>query len=116
MYEDNTTDAEGGLAELTKDDYTPVMDTVLDREIPLIEENDNYVNYLVVLPRFNTYSRGKVIGCKRYSDGNVIGRVNDNPLFVTREYCVEFDDMEVSILTANVIAESMYAACDDNGN
>jgi hypothetical protein len=31
-------------------------------------------------------------------------------------YCVEFDDGDVSELTANVIAELMYALWDDEGN
>ena len=31
-------------------------------------------------------------------------------------YCVEFEDGNVCELTANVIAESMYASCDADGN
>jgi hypothetical protein len=31
-------------------------------------------------------------------------------------YCVEFDDGDVSELTANVIAELMYALCNDESN
>ena len=34
----------------------------------------------------------------------------------SRVYCVEFDDSDVCKLTANVIAESMYATCDADGN
>ena len=34
----------------------------------------------------------------------------------TRKYSVEFDDEEVSELTENLIAESLYAAWDDSGN
>ena len=34
MYEDYTTDAEGGVAGKTEDDKDPVMDTGLDREVP----------------------------------------------------------------------------------
>ena len=53
---------------------------------------------------------------KMYADENVVGGSNDNPILDTMEYSVEFDDGEFSELTANVIAESMYAACDDSGN
>ncbi len=31
-------------------------------------------------------------------------------------YCVEFEDGNVCELTANVIAKSMYALCDADGN
>ena len=40
------------------------MDTVLDREVPTPEENDNYVNDSVMFPIGNSYARGKVIGWK----------------------------------------------------
>ena len=69
-----------------------------------------------MLPRGNSYARGKFIGWKRDVDGNSVGRTNDNPILDTREYCVEFDYGEVGKLKANVIAESIYSACDDSGN
>ena len=34
----------------------------------------------------------------------------------TREYIVEFEDGQEAALTANVIAQSMYAQCDPDGN
>jgi len=34
----------------------------------------------------------------------------------SRVYCFEFDDGDVCELTVNVIAESMYASCDTDGN
>ena len=66
--------------------------------------NDNYVNSSVMLPRGNTYARGKVIGRKRDGSGNAVGIINDNPILETRKYCVEFNEGEVSKLTANVIS------------
>ena len=74
------------------------------------------MNALVILPRRNSYAIGKVIIRKRDADGNAVGMSNDKPILDTRKYIVEFDDWEVSELMANVIAESMYAACDDYGN
>ena len=110
MYGDDTTDVEGGLAVNNKDDEDPAIATGLDREVPTPEVNNNYVNALVVLPIGNRYGTGKVIGRKRDADGNIVGRINNNPILDTREYRVEFDDEEVSKLTENLIAESMYAA------
>ena len=76
----------------------------------------NYVKNSFITPRKNTYDIGKVIGLKRYADGNSVGRRNDNPILETGKYRVEFNYGEVIKLTANVIIESIYAACDDSGN
>ena len=80
------------------------------------EAGDNYVSANVLLPRGDTLARGRVIGRKRDTDGNPIGRAHSNPILDTREYMVEFEDGDVSELTANVIAQSMYEMCDENGD
>ena len=116
MYEDYTKDAEGDLADNSEDDEIPVMATILDLQVLRPEVNENYVKSSVIFPRGNTYDRGKVIGQKIYTSGNFIIRMKDNPILDMHEYCVEFDDGEVSELMSNVITESMYAACDDSGN
>ncbi|KAL7523565.1 hypothetical protein ACHAXR_000992, partial [Thalassiosira sp. AJA248-18] len=88
-----------------------------DEELePTPEVGDNYVGVDIMLPRGSTMARGRVIGRKHDADGNVIGRANDNAVLDTREYRVEFADGEVTELTANVIAENMYAQCDQDGN
>ena len=61
MYEDDTMDMEGGLSEKTEGNEIPLMDTWLDRQVQTPEVNDNYVNYSVMLPIWNTYARWKVI-------------------------------------------------------
>ena len=53
---------------------------------------------------------------KRDANDNPIGRANANPILDTRRYDVEFDDDQVTELTANIIAESMYSQCDPDGN
>ena len=116
MYEDETTYVEGCLLGNTEDDEDPDMATRLDCEVPMPEENDNYVNPSVMLTRGKSYARGNVIGRKRDAYGNAVGRSNDNPILDTREYSVEFDDGEVIELTVNVIADSMFATCDDSRN
>ena len=78
--------------------------------------NDNYVNSSVILPRGNTYTRGKVIGRKIYSNGNYVGRINNNPILDMHKYCVDFDYGEVRKLMKNVMAYSIYDVCDDSDN
>ena len=116
MYEDDTTDAEGGLAVKIEDDEDSIMDTGLYHEVQKPEVNESYLNVSCMLKIGDRYVRGKVIGRKRDADENTIGRKNNNPILNTREYRVEFDDGRVSELTANVIAESMYAACNESRN
>ena len=53
---------------------------------------------------------------KRDHEGNVIGRSNAYPILDTRECEVKFEDVDVTELTTNAIAESMYAMCDKNGD
>ena len=113
IYENNITDVKGGLAGNTKEYNDPDMATGLDLEVPTPEINDNYVNALVLLPRRHSCAREKVIGRKRDAYENDVGRTNENPILNTREYRAEFDDWEVRKMTANVILESMYDACDD---
>ena len=45
-----------------------------------------------------------------------MGRSHTNPILDTRMYQVEFAGGEVTELTANVIAESMNAQCNTEGN
>jgi len=63
-------------------------------------------------------ARGTVISQKRDARGSPIGNANTNanPIMDLRVYHVAFDDGDVCELTANIIAESMYASCDADGN
>ena len=54
-------DKEGGLSGNNEDGENPIMGTGLDREIPMTEVKTNHMNTSVMLPRGNTYGRGKVI-------------------------------------------------------
>ena len=53
---------------------------------------------------------------KRDHEGNVIGRSYANLILDTREYKVKFEDGDVTELTVNAIAESMYVMCNKNGD
>ena len=61
-------------------------------------------------------ARGCVTERKRDLDGNPKGVANANPILDTREYVVTFDDGDLTELNANLIAASMYAQCDPDGN
>ena len=52
----------------------------------------------------------------RDNDDNVIGRANKNPILDTRGYVAEFEDGDQAELSANTIAQSMYAQCDPDGD
>ena len=45
-----------------------------------------------------------------------MGRSNPNPILDTWVYEVEFDDGDVTSLTANMIAQAIYTQCDAEGN
>ena len=57
-----------------------------------------------------------VIARKQDAKGNPVGRADKNPVKDSRTYEVQFPDGKVAELTANVIAESMYASCDQEGS
>eukprot|EP01082_Thalassiosira_pseudonana_P000070 g27.t1 g27 contig1:60384-63019(+) len=112
---------DGRVPEALVSGETPDINTFPDLkeelpEIPTPEAEDNYVNAEIMLPRGDGFERGRVVKRKRGIDGEVIGRANSNPILDTRLYEVQFPGGEVTELTANVIAQSMYAQCDADGN
>ena len=58
----------------------------------------------------------KVKRRKRELDGTWKGKANVNSILDTRTYEIEFPDGRSDEYTANVIAENMYAQCDEQGN
>jgi len=83
---------------------------------PTPEYKDNYVGANILLPRGEGMARGTMRKRARDEDDNPVGRANQNPILDTREYVVEFEDGQEAELTANTIAQSMYAQCDQDGN
>ena len=96
--------------EGTADDDLPV------EIVPTPEASDNLVGAQVMLPLGGQLARGRVTRRKRDREGNVVGRADDNPILDTREYVVEFDTGETTEHTANIIAQSLYSQCDDDGH
>ena len=52
----------------------------------------------------------------RENDVNSMGHANPNPILDSRQYVVDFEDGTKDEITANSIAQSMYAQCDPDGN
>ena len=93
-----------------------VMPEYDDDPEPDADTYDQYVGASVNLPMGDQMLNAKVIGRKRMPDGSVIGRANSNPILDTRTYDVEFPDGQTAEVSANVIAQNMYAMCDVEGN
>ena len=80
------------------------------------ELQDKYVGICVLLPRGDTLNEGVVLNQKRTADGNLLqGKESTNPILETRVYEVQFPDGGISEYTTNIIVESLYSNCDDNG-
>jgi hypothetical protein len=86
-------------------------------EDPDIDQNamDEYLHSEVRLPIAGEMLQGKVIGRKRDSDGNMVGKSNSNPFLDTRRYIVAFPDDKKAEYAANIIAENMLSRCDEEG-
>ena len=59
---------------------------------------------------------GHVVVRSQDTNVNVMGSSHTNPILNTKRYQVEFEGGEVTELTTNVLAESMYSQCNAEGN
>ena len=60
--------------------------------------------------------RGHVVAQSCDVSGNILGRDHANHVLDTTLYQVEFTGGDITELTINVIAESLYIQCDADGN
>jgi hypothetical protein len=81
-----------------------------------IDTYDQYVGAIVQLSIGDKVQTGNVTGRKLGLDGVARGKASANPILDRRTYDVEFPDCRSEEYTANVIAENMYAQCDEEGN
>jgi hypothetical protein len=81
-----------------------------------VDTYDQYVGAEVSLPIDGKMMNAKVRGQKRLVDGSVIGRATSNLILDTHTYKVEFPDGQTAEMAANVIAQNIYAMCDEEGN
>ena len=77
------------------------------------EAMGKYIGAEIMISHGDTVPQGSIRRRKRDVERNTIGRANSNPILDNRTYEVEFKDGSMSTYSANVIAESMYAQCDD---
>ncbi len=120
-YEDFSNDSE--LESLGTPSFEPYEDDK-GRQVRTPEDDneadpntyDQYVGAEVVLPIGDKMMNAKVRRRKRQSDGTLRGKAHSNPILDTHTYEVEFADGQRTELAANVIAENMFAQCDDEGN
>ncbi len=116
----NATDQDFSAEDLTPDFDHYDNDHDLDPDHGDLEVTpeigDNYLNAEISVPQGGTLSKGHVIARKRDKDDNPVGRANANPILNTREYKFTFDDGDETVMSANLIAEVMYAQCDLDGN
>jgi len=76
---------------------------------------DQYLLAELIIPRGDGFESGKVVARKRDSNGNPVGRSDQNPLLDTCIYEVEFVNGHVEEFAENVIAECMYSQIDAKG-
>ena len=79
---------------------------------------DTYLDMELALPQGDSLEPRMARVAKRLKDANrmPIGTADDNPLLDTRMYEVEYLDGECASLSANHIAENLFAQVDDEGN
>ena len=77
---------------------------------------DNYIGTEVLIPYGSEQLRGIVKRRHRDSEGNLYGKGNKNPILDTRRYEVQMPDGSLETYGANIIAESIMANIDDDGN
>ena len=81
-----------------------------------VPDLDRLIGAEVVLPQDGVRMQsGKVVGRVTDGSGKPIGVYNKDPLLDTRVYEVIFPDGDSQQYSANLIAESIYMQCDEDG-
>ena len=83
---------------------------------PVPEVGGHYIGAETLLPRGKQMASGHVVANSQYVNRNVKGRLHRNAILDTRTYQVKSAGSEVTELTTNVIAESIYAQCNSEGS
>ena len=80
------------------------------------EEYDKYIVTEVMIPIRDSKMKGVVKCCVKDDDGIPVGKRHSNPMMDNRSYEVKMSDGTTEAYMANIIADSIYAQCDDEGN
>ena len=83
---------------------------------PKPEVGNQFIGTEILLPRWDKMASSNIVTWNWNANGNAMGRAHAHPLIDTRLYQVELAGSKVTELTTNIIAESMYAQHDANGN
>jgi Reverse transcriptase (RNA-dependent DNA polymerase) len=123
---DHGLDEPAGMPFVDDPEFADAHDEAIDdARVPEADDNftpdtydDAYVNMEVSLPGGpdGEACAGKVTNRLRDANGLPIGLANENPILDTRMYEVEFIDGTAQALTANAIAENMFAQVDEEGH
>jgi hypothetical protein len=118
-FEIGSKELEQALAEADDDGHYLSVEPEGDR--PESDEFDEetlsrFLSAEVQLTKGGYQYIAKVLGRKRDSKGNPIGRYHPNPILDTTVHKVQFPDGTIQDYAANVIAESLYAQVDADGN
>jgi len=79
------------------------------------DEMDKYLHTELLLPHGDGMQRARVVRRQRDDDGNLMGTSHDNPVLDSRLHEVQFPDGATDVVTANLIAENLYAQVDEEG-
>ena len=74
------------------------------------------MNLETLLLRGDKMARDLVVHQKNDTNGNPVDRSNQNPILDTHLYEVEAPGGEMAEMAVNIIAKSINAQCDVNGN
>ena len=70
----------------------------------------------IYLPRGDCNEIAKVLGRKRNSEGNFVGRAHKLPQLDSRIFTVRFPDGEEKDVAYNVLVERLYSQVETDGN
>jgi hypothetical protein len=111
---DNNPDIETANPDLYED-AVQAESFAQDREDIPDNAYDTYIGAELVLQKGDAVTAATVKRRKLDEFGNATGKANTNPILDTRQYILEFADGAEAEYSANVIAENMWAQCDDDG-
>ena len=78
---------------------------------------ESYLGAEILLPdQDGNKKMAKVIKLVKVNNVNPLGKRHNNPMLDTSEYTVEMSDGSSQELSANIIAESMFAQVDSEGH
>jgi hypothetical protein len=114
-YKDDP-DIETPYFETYSDEDTGDSPRMPDADDYDVNTYDQYIGAEVLLPQGDKMMTGRVTERKRSHNGEVKGKGHTNPMLDTRTYNVEFPDGAELEYAADLIAESMWAQSDLDGN